>query len=101
MHFSPAVGEGDGLVDYEVTAGPSMRMAVDMAGLDEAIWIISSGSSGHPRSGRVDDQFEMWASGQSLPWVFTRERVEERSQSMMTIRSEPSTEDRPRTFRHR
>ncbi|WP_182354678.1 penicillin acylase family protein [Flaviflexus huanghaiensis] len=96
MHFSPAVGEGDGLVDYEVTAGPSMRMAVDMAGLDEAFWIISSGSSGHPRSAQVNDQFEMWATGKSLPWTFTRDEVEQRATATMRISSEP-IDDGPRT----
>ncbi|MEZ7897776.1 MAG: penicillin acylase family protein [Flaviflexus sp.] len=82
--FSPAVDE-DGLVDYEVTAGPSMRIVVDMSDLDAATWIISSGSSGHPRSGHVDDQFEMWSKGESLDWAFTREAVDQTARDTMII----------------
>ena len=62
-----------------------MRMAVDMIDLDEATWIISSGSSGHPRSGQVNDQFEPWAEGKSLPWSFTRDTVDQRAKETMTI----------------
>lgn len=66
MGFSPALV--DGHVDFEVGPGPSMRMVVDMGG--EGRWIVSSGVSGHPASPHVDDQLDMWATGQSLPWRF-------------------------------
>lgn len=85
---SPVVDE-NGLVDYEVTTGPSMRVVVDMSDLDEAIWIISSGASGHPRSHNVDSQFEMWANGESLPWRFSEESVKEAGYETMTITGTP------------
>ncbi|WP_240161893.1 penicillin acylase family protein [Flaviflexus equikiangi] len=84
MGFSPAVTEGS--VSYEVTAGPSMRMVVDLSDPDRASWIISSGSSGHPRSARINDQFEMWANGEYLPWAFTPEAVRARGETTMMLR---------------
>lgn len=82
--FSPTVDE-NGLVDYEVGPGPSMRMVIDLSDLDAATWIISSGTSGHPRSHNVDNQFALWAEGETLPWAFTREQVDETGVKTMTI----------------
>jgi len=74
--FDTTVGE-DGRVDYsKIGNGPSMRMTVDMADVDNARWVISAGASGHPWSSHVNDQFEAWAEGRMFDWPFSREAVE-------------------------
>ena len=74
--FDTTVGE-DGRVDYsKIGSGPSMRMTVDMADVDNARWVISAGASGHPWSSHVNDQFEAWAEGRMFDWPFSREAVE-------------------------
>ena len=82
--FDPVVK--DGRVDYQVISGASMRMSVDMADVDNARWVISSGSSGHPWSPHVNDQFEAWAEGRMYPWRFSREAVEEAADHTLRLR---------------
>ncbi|HLR58609.1 MAG TPA: penicillin acylase family protein [Beutenbergiaceae bacterium] len=60
---------------FTVTAVPSMRMAVDMSGLDEATWVNLTGNSGHPMSKNYSDQFSAWAAGETFPWNFSRDAV--------------------------
>ena len=80
------VGGGSSAVDatswnavegYAVTAAPSMRMVVSMGDLDESRWISLTGVSGHPFSDHYTDQTDLWAEGQTLPWAFTRDRVDQ------------------------
>ncbi|WP_228069571.1 penicillin acylase family protein [Actinomyces bowdenii] len=78
----------DGRVDYQVVAGASMRMAVDMADVDGALWVISSGTSGHPLSPHVNDQFEAWAEGRMHPWPFSRRAIE--ASALHTLRLRPA-----------
>lgn len=52
---------------YETTAGPSMRMVVDLGNLDDSRWIDLTGVSGHPFHDHYTDQTELWRTGQSLP----------------------------------
>ena len=82
--FDPVVK--DGRVDYQVISGASMRMSVDMADVDNARWVISSGASGHPWSPHVNDQFEAWAEGRMYPWRFSREAVEEAADHTLRLR---------------
>ena len=78
----------NGQVDYEVIAGPSMRMAVDLSDVDRARWVISSGSSGHPWSSHVTDQFEAWATGEFFDWPFSREAIAATTRNALTLRPE-------------
>lgn len=83
------VGGGSSIVDatswdaatgsFEVTAGPSMRMVVDLGDLDASTWVTLTGTSGHPASVHYTDQFEAWARGDTFPWPFSRAAVAEAS----------------------
>jgi penicillin G amidase len=66
----------DAVEGYGVTAAPSMRMVISMRDLDESRWVNLTGVSGHPFSDYYTDQTDLWAEGQTLPWVFTREEVD-------------------------
>ena len=61
---------------YDVTAVPSMRMVIPLDDLDAARWINLTGASGHAYNDHYTDQTELWAEGETLPWVFSRDAVE-------------------------
>lgn len=88
------VGGGAGAVDatswdaaegYEVTSAPSMRMVVDLADLDASRWINLTGVSGHPASDHYTDQTHLWARGESLPWAFSRDAVDDAAEHTLTL----------------
>lgn len=60
---------------YAVTAVPTMRMVIDLAGLDRSRWIQLSGSSGHAYHDHYSDQLPLWAEGKTLPWVFDDDAI--------------------------
>ncbi len=88
------VGGGDSIVNatgwtasegYEVDWAPSMRMVVSLADLDDSRWINLTGVSGHPFSSNYVDQTDLWVEGETLPWRFSREAVEEATEDTLTL----------------
>ncbi|GGK81627.1 penicillin acylase family protein [Ornithinimicrobium pekingense] len=89
------VGGGSALVNafnwdasadtFAVTAGPSMRMVVDLADLDASRWVNQTGTSGHPFHPNWKDQTQAWVDGQTYPWAFTGAAVEEAAESSLTL----------------
>jgi penicillin amidase len=71
--------------DYTVDFAPSMRMVVSLADLDDSRWVNLTGVSGHPFSDHYTDQTDLWARGETLPWVFTRAAVEESGEHTLTL----------------
>ena len=80
------VGGGSGAVDalawdaglgYNVTAGPSIRMVVDVGDFDRSTWVNLTGASGHPYDSHYDDQLGAWKDGRSYPWPFTEGAVKQ------------------------
>ena len=49
---------------YDVTAGPSMRLIVDLASPHSHLSVIPGGQSGQPFSPHYKDQVELWRRGQ-------------------------------------
>ncbi|WP_134739978.1 penicillin acylase family protein [Nocardioides sp. 503] len=70
---------------YEVTTAPSMRMVVSLGDLDASRWINLTGVSGHPFSEHYTDQTDLWAAGDSLPWVFSRDAVLDAGADTLTL----------------
>ena len=88
------VGGGESIVNatgwaqaegYDVDWAPSMRMVVSMEDLYDSRWINLTGVSGHPFSGNYVDQTEMWVEGETMPWYFSRERVEETTEDTLRL----------------
>ncbi|AXT86903.1 penicillin acylase family protein [Aeromicrobium sp. A1-2] len=88
------VGGGGGLVDatgwdategYGVTAVPSMRMVVDLANLDRSRWIQLTGNSGHAFHQNYIDQAGMWARGETLPWSFSADAIDEATEGTLIL----------------
>ncbi len=70
---------------FDVTAGPSMRMVVDLSAFDRSTWVNQTGESGHPGHANYDDQLDAWATGQTFDWPFTRAAVDRESARTLTI----------------
>lgn len=75
-----------GAGSFEVTAGPAMRMVVDLGDLDGSTWVSSTGTSGHPGSVHYTDQLEAWAQGRTFDWPFTPGAVREAAARELTLR---------------
>ncbi len=82
----PHATSWDASEGYEVTAVPSMRMVVPLDDLDAARWINLTGSSGHAYSDNNTDQTELWAAGETLPWVFSRDRVQKAGVAVLILK---------------
>jgi len=72
-------------VGYGVTAAPSMRMVVSLADFDKSRWINLTGASGHAFNKNYVDQTELWVDGETLPWYFSRSRVEDAAEETLTL----------------
>ncbi|HSE72714.1 MAG TPA: penicillin acylase family protein [Nocardioidaceae bacterium] len=88
------VGGGDSIINatgwtapagYAVDWAPSMRMVISLGDLDESRWVNLTGVSGHPFSRHYVDQTDLWLEGRTLPWYFTRERLEETAEDTLTL----------------
>jgi penicillin amidase len=70
---------------YQVTAAPSMRMVVSLEDLDDSRWVNLTGVSGHAFHENYVDQTELWVAGESLPWLSSREALEEAAEHTLTL----------------
>jgi penicillin G amidase len=80
------VGGGESVVNatgwtayqgYRVDWVPSMRMVVSLDDLDDSRWVNLTGASGHAFNEHYDDQFELWRDGETTPWPFSPEAVDD------------------------
>ncbi|MCI2959214.1 penicillin acylase family protein [Agromyces atrinae] len=62
---------------YTVDWVPSMRMVVDLADFDDSTWINLTGASGHAFHPNYTDQTDRWAAGETRPWPYTLDAVQE------------------------
>ncbi|MGN6751418.1 MAG: penicillin acylase family protein [Intrasporangium sp.] len=89
------LGGGNSIVDanawnasapgYDVTAGPSMRMVVDLSNLDASRWVNSTGQSGHAMSDHYADQVDAWAANETFPWPFTPAATDKAAEERLTL----------------
>ena len=70
---------------YEVTAGPTMRMLVDLGDADGGRWVNQSGASGHPFGPYYADQAELWVADRTWPMVTTRNAVAARTTHTLVL----------------
>ncbi len=60
---------------FTVTNLPSYRLVIDLADLDGARLVITTGQSGNPFDRHYGDLIDEWASGQTVPLPFTPDAV--------------------------
>ena len=61
--------------DFRVTAGASVRLVMDVGNWDNSMVVNTPGQSGDPASPHYRDLFARWATGDYVPFVWSRERV--------------------------
>lgn len=61
--------------DFRVTAGASVRLVMDVGGWDNSMVINTPGQSGDPASPHYRDMFPRWASGNYVPFAWSRAKV--------------------------
>ncbi|MEV6211226.1 penicillin acylase family protein [Kitasatospora sp. NPDC051914] len=72
---------------YQVDWIPSMRMVVDLSDFDASRWINVGGASGHAFHSNYNDQTELWAKGELLPWAYSADAVTKATEHTMTLTS--------------
>ena len=70
---------------YEVQTAPSMRMVIPLDDLDDARWINLTGVSGHAFHPHYVDQTDLYVRGETLPWVFSPDAVEDAAEDTLTL----------------
>lgn len=73
--------------DFRTIAGASVRMVVDVGEWDQSRWINAPGQSGDPRSPHYEDLAPLWAQGQYVPMLYSRDAIE--AAAVQRIRLEP------------
>ena len=68
-----------------MTTLPSYRLLVDLADLDGARIVITTGQSGHPFAPHYNDQIDAWRNGDTLPLPFTRDAIAAATVSTLTL----------------
>ncbi|GAB3922380.1 penicillin amidase [Microlunatus endophyticus] len=76
----------DDRTSFAVTNGPTMRMLINWADVDDSRWINQSGNSGHAFDKNYDDQLPLWATNKTLPFRFTRAAVAKNAADTLTLR---------------
>jgi penicillin G amidase len=73
----PQSGSGTTVKQTTPRMGPSMRMALDFANLDESLMNVVAGESGHVLSSHYKDQWEAYYYGRGLPMPFRKVDAED------------------------
>ena len=73
------------LSDYRVTAGASFRMVLDVGDWDNSKAINTPGQSGDPESPHYRDLFPLWATGQYVPLLYSRQAVEDATETLLKL----------------
>ena len=71
--------------DFRVTAGASFRMVLDVGNWDGSVVVNTPGQSGDPFSPHYRDLAPLWAAGEYVPLVYSREAVERNARSVIKL----------------
>lgn len=71
--------------DFLLTAGPSVRLVMDVGAWDNSVAINTPGQSGDPASPHYRDLFARWAGGAYVPFVWSRARVLQEAERIIAV----------------
>ena len=71
--------------DFRVTSGASFRMVLDVGNWDASVAINTPGQSGDPFSPHYRDLAPLWAAGEYVPLLYSREAVERNARSVIRL----------------
>jgi len=75
--------------DFRLVAGPSVRLVMDVGAWDNSVAINTPGQSGDPASPHYRDLFARWAGGAYVPFVWSRARVLQEAERIITVTPAP------------
>jgi penicillin amidase len=81
----PQFGTANSVKATTPGAGPSMRMVVDLANLDNSVQNLTLGESGEITSPYDSDQFQAWYNGSSFPMLFSDQAVAQGAAHRLTL----------------
>jgi penicillin G amidase len=61
--------------DFRTIMGASVRMVIDVGNWDASVWINAPGQSGDPRSPHYRDLAPIWAHGEYVPMLYSKDAV--------------------------
>ena len=70
---------------YQLTAGASLRMVVDVGNWDGSRAINTPGQSGNPANPHYRDLADTWAAGQYFPLLYSRSAVERATRARIAL----------------
>ena len=71
---------------FRATAGPVIRMIVDLADIEHGLWVLDTGASGWPGSPHYGDQHARWKTGEYLPMVSNWEELRAQAVPVLTLK---------------
>jgi penicillin amidase len=71
--------------DFNVIAGASVRMVMDVGNWDASRVINTPGQSGDPQSPHYRDLFPLWAAGTYVPLLYSRPAVEQGAETVWKL----------------
>ena len=71
--------------DFHVQSGASVRLVMDVGAWDNSMAINTPGQSGDPASPHYRDLFPRWATGQYVPFVWSRSRVLQEAERIIRL----------------
>lgn len=71
--------------DFAMTNGASVRMVMDVGAWDNSLVINTPGQSGDPASPHYSDLFPLWAKGQYVPMLWSRDAVEAAAEQVIEL----------------
>ena len=81
----PQFGTSNSVKATTPGAGPSMRMVVDLANLDNSVQNLTLGESGEVSSPYYTDQFQAWYTGRSFSMLFGDQAVDRGAIHKLTL----------------
>ena len=75
--------------DFNVIAGASVRMVLDVGAWDNSVVINTPGQSGDPASPHYRDLFPIWAGGGYAPLLYSRAAVMANAERVITVKPAP------------
>jgi len=70
---------------FDVTNGPSYRLTIDMADLNGARIVITTGQSGNPFDGHYGDMIGRWLNGDTVEFPFFADAIARSAVSTLTL----------------
>lgn len=71
--------------DFRIHMGASVRVVVDVGAWDNSVCINAPGQSGDPRSPHYQDLAPLWAKGEYVPMLYSRDKIAAATTARITL----------------